>query len=836
MQKKIAFTIYIVLAIALTITWIYVAPFTRSEPVQKFAPISGKHDETKLDRNAMRQWMSDMHRAAPGVDYRKIDRETRMQRRFSGRMAMDSLAGGKIVGEWIERGCNVQSGRIVAAEYDSTTAQLYCFSAGGTLWKGNMNGTNWQPLNDHQSIPSPSLIKFVQNGSARRILAGTTSKYFFYSDDEGVNWDTAQGLSNVVSWGGIRRTVVKNDSINTIFILSQEWDYTNWLAVTSIYKSVDKGSSFSLVTTFPENIYGDNEGFDLWTHSLLNNEVFLLHEDSLFTIDAVSNQIQFRGNINTTATGRTLLTGTVIDGTTYLYAYIDQKVFRSNNGGVTWVQKSNTPETPFHQTSFNCSLTDSNAVFFGGVDCYRTWDGGDYWPRVNYWYDYYPSPEVKLHADIPSIHSFMVNGQETQVVCTDAALYKSTNKLYTVQNLGMIGLNASRLYDSYTRRSDPTMIYVGTQDQGYQRTDLYTPGHITFEQVISGDYGHIVSSDGGENIWMVYPGFAAFWEDAAYSFTNLTTWDFNDAEHFWIPPLMADPDNPYECYMAGRLTGSSGSYMIKLTYNGSISATQMSYNFSSLGGGNVSAMAYSPIDNNHWYVLTDEGNFYHSPNKGQSWTRHTTSGPGAHYFYGSTIHPSASELGVVYIGGSGYSNPAVFRSSNHGVGFQALTNGLPSTLVYELSGDENDSLIFAATEVGPYCYVVSDNQWHDLTTLGAPDQTYWTVDYVESIKTARFGTYGRGMWDFKLHQSGIGTEELTAKAIKCYPNPTSDYLVIENTAGKSAELYDLRGRKVLEERIGSEKHRMDISKLESGSYLLVVDGQRRNAQMIIKSR
>ena len=29
-----------------------------------------------------------------------------------------------------------------------------------------------------------------------------------------------------------------------------------------------------------------------------------------------------------------------------------------------------------------------------------------------------------------------------------------------------------------------------------------------------------------------------------------------------------------------------------------------------------------------------------------------------------------------------------------------------------------------------------------------PDQTYWTVEYVPEIYTARFGTYGRGIWDF----------------------------------------------------------------------------------------
>ena len=34
--------------------------------------------------------------------------------------------------------------------------------------------------------------------------------------------------------------------------------------------------------------------------------------------------------------------------------------------------------------------------------------------------------------------------------------------------------------------------------------------------------------------------------------------------------------------------------------------------------------------------------------------------------------------------------------------------------------------------------------------VSAPDQTYWSVEYIDEINTARFGTYGRGIWDFVI--------------------------------------------------------------------------------------
>ena len=46
-----------------------------------------------------------------------------------------------------------------------------------------------------------------------------------------------------------------------------------------------------------------------------------------------------------------------------------------------------------------------------------------------------------------------------------------------------------------------------------------------------------------------------------------------------------------------------------------------------------------------------------------------------------------------------------------------------------------------------------DNQWEDIMGFEGPDQTYWTVEYIPEIYTARFGTYGRGIWDFILNEN-----------------------------------------------------------------------------------
>ena len=65
----------------------------------------------------------------------------------------------------------------------------------------------------------------------------------------------------------------------------------------------------------------------------------------------------------------------------------------------------------------------------------------------------------------------------------------------------------------------------------------------------------------------------------------------------------------------------------------------------------------------------------------------------------------------------------------------------------------DDNIIFAATEIGPYAYLANQEEWFLLSGLSAPDQTYWSVDFIPEINTARFGTYGRGIWDFVLDEN-----------------------------------------------------------------------------------
>ena len=76
-------------------------------------------------------------------------------------------------------------------------------------------------------------------------------------------------------------------------------------------------------------------------------------------------------------------------------------------------------------------------------------------------------------------------------------------------------------------------------------------------------------------------------------------------------------------------------------------------------------------------------------------------------------------------------------------------------MVYELACIPDESIIFAATEVGPYAYSQQQGEWVDISDDSAPEQVYWSVEYIHEIRTARFGTYGRGIWDYTFDYNPV---------------------------------------------------------------------------------
>ena len=62
--------------------------------------------------------------------------------------------------------------------------------------------------------------------------------------------------------------------------------------------------------------------------------------------------------------------------------------------------------------------------------------------------------------------------------------------------------------------------------------------------------------------------------------------------------------------------------------------------------------------------------------------------------------------------------------------------------------------MFAGSVTNAWTWDPATASWEDLTVPGAPLTTYWSVESVRETNTVRFGTYGRGIWDYELETPG----------------------------------------------------------------------------------
>lgn len=809
------------------------------KPTNTIVHQNGEDGDNQIKREA---WLEQMHNAAPNTNWRAIERATAMQRNDARVRAnqevsirnggvSETVANGKLTGTWQERGSLNQAGSVINTEYDAVADLIWTVSAGGTLFRGERDGSYWEVINQNLRF-SEGLLKFIPIENGRRLLT-PIERVPHYSDDDGLTWTPSTGIIINDGWGNIKDAIVLEDSLNTIYLLSKP-DY--WTDI-QLYKSVDKGVSFQSIKTLNSNEFSQFK----MVKPHHTNEVYFIQKNTplaFFKINPTTDELEEIASSDNFSFGdsRANLAATKVDDATIFYAYNgDKEIWKTTNFGENWTLQGNIETNPW-EVGLYVSPSNSENLFYGEVNAHRSSNGGQAWTLVNQWWEYYDFPATKMHADMMFFNECQTtDGDDFLLVSNHGGMNISYNNLFESQNIGMEGLNVSQYYSVKSSPINPYVIFAGTQDQGFQMGDTYNADIANFDQIISGDYGHIVFSRNGQDLWTVYPGGSvSFYKNALSGFWT-SGYDLeSDDESVWLPPLMESPQaNEQAIYMAGgNINGGAGSHLIKLVseVNNNITATQFDFDFkSNSAGGELSAIEYSPLNENRFYGATTNGRFFYSDDTGENWEQSLNFVNSGHYLYGQTIFASRTEENTVYLGGSGYSNAPVYRSTDGGVNFEEFSEGLPSTLVFEITANADETMLFAATEAGPYVYLFDDEKWYDMSGLCAPTQTYWSVEYLEIFNTVRFGTYGRGAWDFEIEDFVATKEEILAtNQLVAYPNPTQGLvnLEIQNLEEKSLPLqvYNLAGQQVAQFSFtvfnGNLKEQIDLSDLPKGSYIL----------------
>jgi hypothetical protein len=764
-------------------------------------------DAEKRHKLERRQWIEQMHRAAPDVDWRAIEQTNGAQRQQLHREALASKAR-EITSPWTETGSRNQAGRMHAVALSANGDSLYGGSSLGGVWKGSLWGDGWRPLSDNLYGGAHGLaVAGGVDGNPEVITSITDNGLVNFSEDGGTTWLFPSGLPSSINEA--KRVARDSADPDRVYLMLRP------SGVMVLYLSSDAGRTYTQIYTLK------TAAGDFWIDRVNGGDVYVMKGNQLLVSHNQGTDWTSVGSVPQSSITQVVLAASEA-GAPRFYAALKSggawKLHSSINGGIDWIFKYDIND--FWNTMC-ASITNRNLILFGGVELWRSVDGGTNFSIINNWWEYYDDPLNKLHADLPGLDCVMTDTGEAFYIATDGGLYRSDDGVASVTNISLTGLGVSQYYDTHTSINDPDLILAGAQDQGYQRSDRAN-GNLTreFEQLISGDYGHISSSDGSHNIvFSVYPGFVLVqWGALDPTLPGLLDFPSGEA-HSWIPFTLANPDNNREFYLC-----ATHLYKGTWTGGGNVNYVPSAQNFAVGGSSYLTAVSISPVDHDKRLAVTNTGRFWYSFDGGGDWSDSGFSGPDAHYFYGTAIVHSYTDPLTAWVGGSGYSGPAVYSTRDGGITWVPMGVRLPPTLVYDLALESSDNeVLFAATEAGPFRYDEVLQEW-DYIGTGAPLTTYWSVENVPADHLMRFGTYGRGIWDFDVAPPTSAIENpapvLSAFSLSNHPNPfnpsTTLRLHLERAGSAQVDIFDLAGHRV---------RRLHSGDLAAGAHELTWDGR-----------
>ncbi len=681
---------------------------------------------------ARKEWMESMHRAAPGFDWRAQEEQNIREAMARRENALRTRAA--LPGTWNEVGSRNLAGSTFVAVPSSNGAELYVGTALGGVFRGPADGSNWQAIGDGVYGGAHHLLVLANPGGGTDIVLRAAGATVWRSVDNGLSWQNPAGLFGV---SAIRRMVQLKDAQQTILAVMRV------SGVWQLMRSTDQGANFTNVRT----MVGEA---DVFANRLAVGPVYLFEQDRLYVSNDAGLTFQALGNpVGVTPTDVRLGGHEVSNGTTFSLAAKSGNVWqlwRTTDGGLSWTHPTDMPEM---WSAFCTSAADANLLVYGGVELLVSRDGGATFTIQNYWWEHPTDRYHKLHADIMGVSVVdapSLPSGERWYINTHGGTYESVDQLGTTDWLSYSGMGVSQYYSTHTSRRHPEYLQAGSQDQGYQTSVLGVPGNggpwADFIEEITGDYGHLSSADGSHDlVYSDYPGFVLVTAHAPNPTLYFPSFPTN-FQGQWLPFLVADPELAPVFYLCGKTIWRYERVGFSGTWNyAPLHPTPF--------GRAVTALEFSPLDPNFAICITETGYIWTSHTRGTSWNFSSSGGPVAHYFYGTSIVASSKDVNTVWIAGSGYSNPSVMQTTDGGVTWVDRSAGLPPTLVYDIcEAPDGSGKMYAASENGAWEYDPATQSWSSILGGEAPITTYWSVEAVPSQNLIRFGTYGRGIWDY----------------------------------------------------------------------------------------
>ncbi|MDQ3015516.1 MAG: hypothetical protein M3R25_02165, partial [Bacteroidota bacterium] len=439
-------------------------------------------------------------------------------------------------------------GRINCVAFHPTDVNTYWVgAAAGGLWMTTDNGTTWTCMTNQNGVLAVSDIVIMPDFDVSHTIYIATgdrdgwdnrSIGVLKSTDGGFVWNQTDLSFNISEGQMVNRLIQDPNNLTTLIAATTR----------GVFRTVDGGDKwdeelnsieFIDMEFHPGNfniLYGSTKSGDIYTSINSGNEwTQSFHDDESGRVELAVSPNQPTWVYALASGGDSGLRGvwkSETSGSTF-----DQVFDRSTANLLTWAVDGNDGGGQgWYDLSMAASPLDANILLVGGVNTWRSLDGGVGWSIVSHW----AGQDVQeVHADKHMLR-FRSNGDVFE--CNDGGIYLSDNfgSSWTDKTNGIAISQMYKLGVSQTEYGD---VITGLQDNG--------------SKLWSGSEWYDVRGGDGMECLIDYSDADIQYSTLYYGRIDRTTNHWNNAEDIsppdagdgaWVTPYIIDPELPSTLY------------------------------------------------------------------------------------------------------------------------------------------------------------------------------------------------------------------------------------------------------------------------------------------------
>lgn len=652
---------------------------------------------------------------------------------------------------WIERGPNNFGGRtrtIMVDPNDPSHRTVWAAGVAGGLWKTadiTASPPVWQNIDDF--FGNLAITTLTHDPVNSQVMYFGTGEGYYNSDamrgmgvwkstDGGASWSPLAATQNSAYHYCYRLLMVGQDTI---------------LAATSsgLRRSTNGGTSWTKVlggSGVSNNIYDVEMAADGRIFASPNGGIHISSDRGA----------TFGGALSLPVGAERIELGCAPSDANYVYALVERSnqveaILRSTDGGLNWNMRSepNDADGGISNTDFSrgqawYDLTiavdpnNRDVVLVGGVDLFRTNNGGLSWQQISHWWGGYGYQEV--HADQHFI-SFQPGSSDVIYFGNDGGIYVSyngNNNIPTIQRKNE-GYRTLQFYACAMHpTADQNHFLAGSQDNGSHK--FSTLG-----------LGNTIEVTGGDGAFCHIDQDQPAYQFTSYVYNNYFRSNnggnsFSSSNHGnngrFINPT--DYDNDANILYGAR---NSNEYLRWDNPQSGSSFTTVNAGF----GNQVSAVTCDPHVSHRVYFGIGNGRIYRVDNAHTNSPNllHINNGAGMPGGYVSCIEVEGGNTNHLLVTYSSYGVNSVWETPDGGITWQSVEGNLPNIPVrWALFHPQDSSQAMLGTELGVWSTGELNGGATDWgpSSNGLANTRVEMLQYRSSDRLVIAATHGRGLF------------------------------------------------------------------------------------------